>query len=117
LAVSVGTKLNVKDFQAMKKLLKKRKMTSYKWIQELIKKGLIAEENPKTGLIKENNPHGGREPGRDTRCPWAGEEKEVIPSEEKEDNPESKKEKYVKEMEKELQDAYRDLMKIVYPPK
>ena len=140
MSMHVGTKITLKDFQAMKKLLTKRKMTSYKWIQEQIKKGLIEEpreENPKKALIKENNPKKERESGRDIRktvksnsCPYTGEEKEVSPSEEKEDKPKkrlidiiadakpkSKKKKYVKIMEKELQDLTDEFMKIAYPPK
>jgi len=94
MSVIVSTKLKVKDFLRLKKILKKRKMTPYKWIQEQIMKGLI-KENPKTGLIKEKE----RESGRDTRKTV----RKIVHT--------SKKDQKI------IEDLTKSFMETVYPPK
>ncbi|MBA7555500.1 hypothetical protein ES705_48164 [subsurface metagenome] len=95
MSVQVYTKIPIKVYLALEKILTKRKMTRYKWIQELIERG-VKEENPKTGLIKEKE----RESGRDTRKTV----KKVYHHTSKED-------------QKMISDLTNSFMKTVYPPK
>ena len=94
MSVQVYTKIPIKVYLALEKILTKRKMTRYKWIQELIERG-VKEENPKTGLIKEKE----RESGRDTRKTV----RKIVHT--------SKKDQKI------IEDLTKSFMKTVYPPK
>lgn len=95
MSVQVYTKIPIKVYLALEKILTKRKMTRYKWIQELIERG-VKEENSKTGLIKEKE----RESGRDLR--------ETI---KKAAHTSKKDQKIIADLTKSYQEAYQEALK------